>query len=124
LNPAGGNSFPAQPFGGTTIPLFDKDSTLLRGRQRCRIHRFKHADGYSDSKTPHIIPVNKLHNGTANEQHVHDEIAELERLDALMKKHELGEIPPNKWLDQMVWRKWSSSIGKATEAKFRFDGRQ
>jgi phosphatidylinositol 3-kinase len=105
LNPSGGKSFHAQPFGGTTIPLFDKDSTLQRGRQRCRIHRFKHADGYSDSKTPHIFPVNKIRNGTASEQYVHDEIAELERLDSLMKKHEMKEIPPNKWLDQMVWRK-------------------
>ena len=43
--------------GGTTIPLFDKDSTLQRGRQRCRIHRFMHAVGYSDSKTPHILPA-------------------------------------------------------------------
>lgn len=30
--------------------------------------------------------------------------AELERLVGLMKKHEMGEIPETKWLDQMVFR--------------------
>jgi len=30
--------------------------------------------------------------------------AELERLEQLMKKHEMGEIPENKWLDQLVFR--------------------
>ena len=30
--------------------------------------------------------------------------AELERLVGLMKKHEMGEIPESKWLDQMVFR--------------------
>jgi phosphatidylinositol 3-kinase len=107
LSPAGGENsrFHAVPFGGTTISLFDKDSTLQKGRQRCRIHRNKPADGMSSTTTPHILPAKRNRNGKFVQSHVDTGVAELERLEELMKKHEMGEIPENRWLDQLVFRK-------------------
>lgn len=95
----------AIPYGGTTIPLFDKDNTLQKGRQRCRLHRHKRADGFSNATTPWIIPpvrgrkLSKLENGSLDERQT-----EMRRLETLVKKHEMGEIPEVKWLDQMVFR--------------------
>ena len=116
----------AIPFGGTTISLFDDDNTLRKGRQRCYLHRHRVADGLSGSTTPHAKPASRRRgsDGWAQQQQkqqqqhkqdgtaaaavgsvVDDRTAEMERLEALMKKHEMGEIPENKWLDQLVFRK-------------------
>lgn len=108
LSPAGGEGAHdhAIPFGGTTIPLFDKDDSLQKGRQRCRLHRHKAADGLSSTTTPYVVPVGRkgrLSNG--RDTNAEDErSSEMARLEALMKKHEMGAIPENKWLDQLVWR--------------------
>ncbi|KAL9598364.1 MAG: hypothetical protein Q9219_004526 [cf. Caloplaca sp. 3 TL-2023] len=96
----------AIPFGGTTIPVFDNDGVLQRGQQRCRIYRHTQADPYSETKTP-SIPQPKRKRGE-NGRPVGpvpsaDEV-ELERLEKLFKKHELGEIPRVDWLDQLVFR--------------------
>lgn len=106
LSPAGGDDayFHAVPFGGTTIPLFDKDNTLNKGRQRCRVYRNKHADGMSSTTTPHILPAKRNRDGKVKTK-VDAQVLELERLEELIKKHEMGEIPANQWLDQMVFRK-------------------
>jgi phosphatidylinositol 3-kinase len=107
LSPAGGEDsrFHAIPFGGTTIPLFDKDNTLQKGRQRCRIHRNKAADGMSDTTTPYLLPSKRARrDGKVVEEQRDARAAEIERLEALMKKHEMGEIPENRWLDQLVFR--------------------
>ena len=109
INPKGGDRDHHVPFGGTTIPLFDDDATLRTGRQKCRIWRHKAADGFSDSSTPWQEPRKRGRRGQHGETVVVDEKqsrweAELERLVGLMKKHEMGEIQENKWLDQMVFR--------------------
>ena len=108
LSPVGGEgaSGHAIPFGGTTVPLFDKEHTLKKGRQRCYIHRHKGADGLSSSSTPTTIaiPRKSRQNGEIQASHMDDRVQEMERLEALMKKHEMGEIPENKWLDQLVFR--------------------
>ena len=105
LSPTGCHSH-AIPFGGTTIQLFDKDNVLQKGRQRCRLHRHKEADGLSSTTTPYIRKPprggQKLANGDAHNEDGNQ--AELERLVALMKKHEMGEIAESKWLDQLVFR--------------------
>ncbi|KAJ5238866.1 Phosphatidylinositol 3-kinase [Penicillium chermesinum] len=44
------------PFGGTTIKLFDDEGKLKMGRQKCKIHRHKAADGYSATTTPQTLP--------------------------------------------------------------------
>lgn len=96
----------AVPFGGTTIPLFDKDSTLQKGRQRCRIHRHKAADGLSNTTTPSVIPpARKSRKAPAVEDTVDEQIAEMQRLEELLKKQEMGDLPTNAWLDNLVYKK-------------------
>lgn len=105
LVPGGGagTRFHAGPFGGTTVPLFDSKGILLQGRIRCRLHRRVEADGYMRSTTPYT-DKSKVDNPVASEKRA-DRLAEVERLEILMKKHEMGEIAENKVLDQMVYRK-------------------
>ncbi|KAI4221107.1 MAG: hypothetical protein L6R40_008655 [Gallowayella cf. fulva] len=96
----------AIPFGGTTIPVFDKDGILQRGQQRCRLHRHKQADPYSSTTTPSNPPPKRSRSQSgkpASHLPTTDEV-ELDRLGKLFKKHELGEIPRVDWLDQMVFR--------------------
>ncbi|KAJ4857461.1 phosphatidylinositol 3- and 4-kinase domain-containing protein [Trichoderma breve] len=76
----------ATPFGGTTLALFGDDNQVVRGRQKCYIHKYKNADGTDDTTTPAVVRK------------------ELERMESLFKKHEMGEIPRVDWLDQMVFR--------------------
>ncbi|KAF2086545.1 phosphatidylinositol 3-kinase [Saccharata proteae CBS 121410] len=116
------SNFHAIPFGGTTIPIFDKDNTLQKGRQRCKLYRHRAADGMSQSTTPHVIPPprRRQRNGNSGATDVaEDYVAEMERLTALMKKHEMGEIPDDKWLDQMVWRQMEKLERNATRRQPR-----
>lgn len=96
------------PFGGSTISLFDDDSTLRKGRQKCRLWRHKTADGFTDTTTP-WTKMKKGRRGQEEKEIFADDkhsrrAAELERLHTLIKKHEMGDISDNKWLDQMVFR--------------------
>ena len=108
LSPAGGDGARghAVPFGGTTFPLFGKDDTLHKGRQRCALHRSQAADGFSDTRTPAQPSANGRNRkssktaGPLNEQE-----RELQRLEAVFKKHEMSEIPRVDWLDRMVFDK-------------------
>lgn len=95
------------PFGGTTIPLFDQDGTLRKGRQKCKIYRNRQADGHLPSSTPHI-PRPKRRKPNAGPPPTVPEEEELERLEQLFKKHEMNEIPQNDWLDQLVFQ----NVGK------------
>ena len=97
----------AIPFGGTTISLFDKDNTLQRGKQSCRVYRHKSADGFSSNTTP-AHPAPRRRRDENDVSHGHEatpEEVELERLAKLFKKHEAGEIPQVDWLDAMVFKK-------------------
>ena len=109
VSPSGGPGAQghAIPFGGTTIPLFDKDHTLQRGKQRCRLYRHKAADGFSITTTPAYPapPRARDENGVSSTPSISPEEAELERLAKLFKKHEAGEIPQVDWLDTMVFKK-------------------
>lgn len=108
ISPTGGPGSQGHsiPFGGTTISLFDKDNTLQKGRQKCRIHRHKAADGLSSTTTPAVStpPRGRGTNLVTNIQAPSPEDEELGRLEKLFKKHELGEIPRVDWLDQMVFK--------------------
>lgn len=108
LSPAGGDGAIGHsiPFGGTTISLFYKDNTLLSGRQRCHIHRYKAADGLSSPTTPSVLPASRASKLSEPQQQDAD-AAELQRLEELLKKHEMGDIPKNEWLDNMVWQRIS-----------------
>lgn len=108
VSPAGGPDAVghAVPFGGTTISLFDQDSSLRKGRQRCHLHRQKAADGLSASTTPHAIVASRhSRRGKDNFFENDEDVKELERLEGLLKKREMSEIDANPWLDQMVFRR-------------------
>lgn len=109
LSPAGGENANghAVPFGGTTIRLFDKDNQLQKGRQKCHLHRRRAADGLDDSSTPSIFA--KKSSSDKAKSPIGDIVAEeaeeeLERLEKLFKKHEMGELSREPWLDQLVFR--------------------
>ena len=95
----------AVPFGGTTIRLFDKDDTLQKGRQKCKVYRHKAADGSSTTTTPATpAPQRRASRGESQGQSRSKEEDELERLENLLKKMEMEELPRNNWLDAMVFR--------------------
>ncbi|KAL1839294.1 hypothetical protein VTJ49DRAFT_1657 [Mycothermus thermophilus] len=102
VSPTGGEGAQghAIPFGGTTLPLFDKHNQLYKGRQKCHVYRHRQADGNDDTKTPAFLPKKKLRDGGPEDQ----EADELDRMEKLFKKHEMGEIPRVDWLDQLVFR--------------------
>lgn len=107
LSPTGGDQAQghAIPFGGTTLPLFDKDNQLLKGRQKCVVHRYKQADGNDNTSTPSSVPKPKDDSSKDGVASVIDaETKELERMERLFKKHEMNEIPRVEWLDQLVFR--------------------
>ncbi|KAL9113506.1 MAG: hypothetical protein Q9187_007607, partial [Circinaria calcarea] len=95
----------AIPFGGTTVSLFDQENTLQKGRQKCRLHRHKAADGFSSTTTPAIPPTPRARSRkSTNAAEVKSaEQDELERLERLFRKHEMGEIPRVDWLDILVF---------------------
>jgi phosphatidylinositol 3-kinase len=108
VSPTGGDGAQghAIPFGGTTLSLFDKENQLQKGRQKCFLHRRKAADGLDSSSTP-STPQSSRRNGGKGKEHIASadkESEELDRLEKLFKKHEMGEIPRIEWLDQLVFR--------------------
>ncbi|KAI0101268.1 phosphatidylinositol 3-kinase [Daldinia grandis] len=105
LSPTGGKQAQghAIPFGGTTLPLFDQDNQLQKGRQKCLVHRHKQADGNDNTTTPSSI-AKKRGASKKDDTLVDEETEELERLEKLFKKHEMNEIPRVEWLDQLVFR--------------------
>lgn len=117
LSPFGGEGADGHyvPFGGTTIRLFDKDGKLKTGRQKCKVYRHKAADGFSATTTPSSPPKKRKGNkpdplGPSTEE------MELERVEVLIKKHEMGEIPRIDWMDQMVFRQLERLKLNADEA--------
>ncbi|EFW16291.1 Phosphatidylinositol (PI) 3-kinase [Coccidioides posadasii str. Silveira] len=117
LDPMGEDSFHGHstPFGGTTIPIFEEDGTLKKGKQKCKIYRHKAADGYSATMTP-STPAPKRRTGQFVEEGPTPEELELERLEKLLKKHEMGEIQRVDWLDQLVFRAVEKKKLEAEEA--------
>ncbi|KAK5292284.1 Phosphatidylinositol (PI) 3-kinase [Exophiala xenobiotica] len=103
------------PFGGTTIPLFDEDGALRRGRQKCKVYRKRVADGYIPSSTPHL-PRSQRRRRNEEPQPPVPEQEELERLELLFKKHEMNEIPQNDWLDQLVFQNVAKKAREVDEA--------
>src|SRR5436190_1283540 len=116
LSPLGGDTYSHSiPFGGTTISLFESDGTLKKGRQKCKVYRHKAADGFSSTTTP-STPTPKRRKPQFIEHGPTPEEEELERLEKLLKKHEMGEIPRVDWLDQLVFRAVEKKKLEAEEA--------
>lgn len=118
LSPTGGKNAQghAIPFGGTTLAIFDQDNQLHKGRQKCHVHRHHLADGNDNTTTP--ARPGKKRPGRKNEVVTVDKDAEeMDRMEALFKKHEMGEIPKVDWLDQLVFRgfeKRNMQVAKAS----------
>ncbi|KAH6674938.1 kinase-like domain-containing protein [Halenospora varia] len=108
LSPTGGKGAQghAIPFGGTTLPLFDKENQLQKGRQKCYLHRRVAADGLDSTSTPSVPPSSRRKGGKGKEatELIDKETEELDRLEKLFKKHEMGEITRVDWLDNLVFR--------------------
>ncbi|KAL1892773.1 Phosphatidylinositol (PI) 3-kinase [Sporothrix stenoceras] len=159
ISPAGTGTGPANsrghavPFGGTTIPLFDKDNQLHKGRYKCLVHRLAEADGYDNSTTPAFPDktsarrrrAKKLRNRTGSDDDTvlnndddeddEDKIdkidgddatpprdadeVEIERMDRLFKKHEMGEIPRVEWLDQLVFRGFEKRVQRSAASSLK-----
>ncbi|KAL9112750.1 MAG: hypothetical protein Q9227_003053 [Pyrenula ochraceoflavens] len=104
------------PFGGTTIALFDKDGTLLKGRQKCKLWRHRAGDGYASTTTP-WNPT--LKNGRRKRQLINErtpEEEELERLENLFKELEMARMPRIEWLDKLASRALTKTKQAADEA--------
>ncbi|KAF7136751.1 hypothetical protein CNMCM5793_006220 [Aspergillus hiratsukae] len=118
LSPFGGKDADGHyiPFGGTTVPLFDEDGKLKTGRQKCKVYRHKAADGFSSTTTPSTPPPKRRKTNTSDALGPSVEEMELERVEVLIKKHEMGEIPRIDWMDQMVFRQLEKLKLNAEEA--------
>ncbi|CRG87632.1 phosphatidylinositol 3-kinase [Talaromyces islandicus] len=118
LSPLGGSATYGHdvPFGGTTISLFDADGKLRMGRQKCKIYKNKAADGLSSTTTPAIPPAKrrKIHDSVPLDPSAEE--LELERIEGLIKKHEMGELHRIDWLDQLVFRQLEKIKISAEEA--------
>ncbi|KAJ5908155.1 Phosphatidylinositol 3-kinase [Penicillium taxi] len=104
------------PFGGTTISLFDDDGKLRMGRHKCKIYRHRTADGFSRTSTPSIPPPKRRKSNIRDVLAPSMEETELERIEVLIKKHEMGEITRIDWMDQMVFRQLEKLKMQAEEA--------
>ncbi|KAF9894558.1 Phosphatidylinositol (PI) 3-kinase [Aspergillus nanangensis] len=118
LSPFGGEGAQGHytPFGGTTIPLFDEEGRLKMGKQKCKVYRHKAADGFSSTTTPSSPPPKRRKTNTSSPLEPSTEEMELERVEVLIKKHEMGEIPRIDWMDQMVFRQLEKLKLNAEEA--------
>lgn len=104
------------PFGGTTIPLFDDENKLKMGRQKCKLYRHKAADGFSSTTTPSTPRPKRKKPSARDPLGLSREEMELERVEILIKKHEMGEIQRIDWMDQMVFRQLEKLKLNAEEA--------
>ncbi|KAH6894176.1 kinase-like domain-containing protein [Thelonectria olida] len=127
LSPTGGKGAigHAIPFGGTTLPMFDEDNQAQKGRQKCLVHRHKHADGTDNSTTPALVSTKKKPNARKGSVPPLDKDAEeLDRMETLFKKHEMGEIARVDWLDQMVFRSFEKGGLQAAKSSMKMLQRQ
>lgn len=127
LSPTGGKGAlgHAIPFGGTTLPMFDEENQVQKGRQKCLVHRHKHADGTDNSTTPALSSTKKKSSSRKGPAPPLDKDAEeLDRMETLFKKHEMGEIPRVDWLDQMVFRSFEKGGLQAAKSSMKMLQRQ
>ncbi|KAG6231345.1 hypothetical protein E4U26_006944 [Claviceps purpurea] len=129
LSPTGGKTAIGHsiPFGGTTLSMFDSDNQVQKGRQKCLLHRHKFADGTENSTTPALIATKKkaaLQNGGGGGLLLDKDAEELDRMEKLFKKHEMGEIPRVDWLDQMVFRSFEKKGLVAAKSSMKMLQRQ
>lgn len=116
MSPLAADKITHIPFGGTTITLFDEDGKLKMGRQKCKVYLHKDADGSAATSTPSVLPPKRRKPNTRDPSQQSPEEAELERVEILIKKHEMGEIPRVDWMDQLLFRELEKLKTNADEA--------
>jgi phosphatidylinositol 3-kinase len=105
--------------------MFDDENQVQKGRQKCLVYRHKHADGTDSTKTPALPTPKKRANGRKGETIQPDKDAEeMERMEKLFKKHEMGEIPRVEWLDQIVFRSFEKRGLQAAKSSMQMLQRQ
>ncbi|KAK0703535.1 kinase-like domain-containing protein [Lasiosphaeria miniovina] len=116
----------AVPFGGTTLPIFDKENQVHKGRLKCRVYRHQPADGNDNSTTPAIPNMKKTFSrkSAAEVEDKGSDELELDRMEKLFKKHEMGEIPRIDWLDQLVFRGFEKRGSQAARSSLKATQRQ
>ncbi|KAG5925396.1 hypothetical protein E4U42_004320 [Claviceps africana] len=127
LSPTGGKMSMGHsiPFGGTTLSMFDGENQVQKGRQKCLVHRHKYADGTDNTTTPALVAAKRrttLQNGVGPP--LDKDAEELDRMEKLFKKHEMGEIPRVDWLDQMVFRSFEKKGLLAAKSSMKMLQRQ
>lgn len=127
LSPTGGKKAVGHsiPFGGTTLSMFDSDNQIQKGRLKCLVHRHRFADGTDNTATPALVATKKkatLQNGGG--PLLDKDAEELDRMEKLFKKHEMGEIPRVDWLDQMVFRSFEKRGLLAAKSSMKMLQRQ
>ncbi|XP_010533951.1 PREDICTED: phosphatidylinositol 3-kinase VPS34 isoform X2 [Tarenaya hassleriana] len=75
-------------IGGATVLLFNSKMQLKTGKQKLRLWQGKEADGSFPTSTPGKVP--------------RQERGEIERLEKLMNKYEMGQIQHIDWLDRLM----------------------
>jgi phosphatidylinositol 3-kinase len=114
----------AIPFGGTTLPMFDSDNQVQKGRQKCLVHRHHKADGMVNTTTPALIALRGKVARKGEILPLDKDAEELERMERLFKKHEMGEIPTVEWLDQLVFRNFEKRGLQAAKSSMKMLQRQ
>jgi phosphatidylinositol 3-kinase len=105
--------------------MFDEDNQVQKGRQKCLVHRHKKADGTDNSTTPALVPSRKKNLLRKSDTAPLDKDAEeLDRMEKLFKKHEMGEIPRVDWLDQIVFRSFEKRGLQAARSSMKMLQRQ
>ncbi|KAI9341366.1 kinase-like domain-containing protein [Obelidium mucronatum] len=82
----------AIPLGGTTFALFDENSAIKKGRHKLALWPGVEADCSPISTTPSEFT----------------DSSEMDRLERLMRKYELGDIPRIDWMDKLAFREIDS----------------
>lgn len=104
--------------------MFDDDNQVQKGRQKCLIHRHKKADGMDKTQTPALIMEKKGNLRHGETPALDKDAEELDRMEKLFKKHEMGEIPRVDWLDQMVFRSFEKRGLQAAKSSMKMLQRQ
>jgi phosphatidylinositol 3-kinase len=105
--------------------MFDEDNQVQKGRQKCLVHRHKKADGTDNSTTPALVPSRKKNLlRKSNTTPLDKDAEELDRMEKLFKKHEMGEIPRVDWLDQIVFRSFEKRGLQAARSSMKMLQRQ
>ncbi|KAJ3121935.1 Phosphatidylinositol (PI) 3-kinase [Physocladia obscura] len=84
----------AVPIGGSTFSLLDENRAVKKGKQKLAVWPNFEADGRVYSTTDSTVL----------------ETNELDRLERLVWKYELGDIPQSDWMDKLTLREIESTL--------------